>query len=113
MKAIHAQYYALKLKEKENETIIYFGRLGEKILVQEPEYIKPLLNAVRKEGLIYGICGYCVSSPHLSIAAILRSKGHRLMKNEHEGISKILERSYQIILFSSLTFQDFKIIDPT
>ena len=80
VKAAHALHYALKLKEKGNQVLVYFEGLGEKILVQEPQYIKPLLDAAKREGLIYGVCGYCASPPHLNVADKLKEKGYRRRK---------------------------------
>lgn len=100
VKAVHALHYALGLKEKGHEVIVYFEGLGEKILTLEPDYIKPVLNKAIKEGLIYGVCGYCASPPHLNIADKLRQKGYNLIGNEndHKDISEFIEKGYNVIL---------------
>ncbi|BFH73129.1 hypothetical protein SJAV_10730 [Sulfurisphaera javensis] len=100
VKAAHALHYAINLKRKGNEVLVYFEGLGEKILVSDNEYIKPLLNEALKEGIVYGACGYCASPPHLNIKDKLLNRGIRLFgdENDHKDLSLFIDNGYQIML---------------
>jgi hypothetical protein len=100
VKASHALHYAIGLKRKGNEVLIYFEGLGEKILTNEIQYIKPVLEEASREGLIYGACGYCASPPHLNLRDKITSKGIRLIGNEnhHDDLTELVEKGYDIIM---------------
>ncbi|BFI75624.1 hypothetical protein [Sulfurisphaera ohwakuensis] len=100
VKAAHALHYAINLKKKGNDVVIYFEGLGEKILISDNSYIKPLVDEATKQGIIYSACGYCASPPHLNIRDKVVAKGFRLLgdENDHKDLSLFIEEGYQIIL---------------
>ncbi|BCU66662.1 hypothetical protein HS7_00990 [Sulfolobales archaeon HS-7] len=100
VKAAHALHYAINLKKKGKDVFLYFEGLGEKLLVNDIPYIKPLIDEAIRMNLIYGVCGYCASPPHLNVKDKLLAKNFELIGDEtdHKDISTFLDEGYNVII---------------
>jgi len=103
IKAAHALHYAVQLKRKGHDVLVYFDGLGSKIPISDSPYkgLRPAYEAAYREGIIYGVCGYCASPPHLNIRDKLTAFRIRLIGDEehHEDISMFVDQGYQVFIF--------------
>jgi len=103
IKAAHALHYAVGLKGRGHDVVVYFDGLGSRIPIAQSPYkgLRPAYEEALRAGLIYGACGYCASPPHLNIGDELRRAGLRLVGDEehHEDLSIFIDSGYQVLVF--------------
>lgn len=99
VKAMHALQYALALKQKGNDVIIFFDGLGTKIPISS---LKSLVEQALKEGIVYGACGYCASPPHANTRDKLKEQVKEIKligdEHDHKDLSMFSEMGYQVII---------------
>jgi len=103
IRAAHALHYAVQLKRAGHDVVVYFDGLGSRVPIADSPYkgLRPAYEVAQREGVIYGVCGYCASPPHLNIRDKLTALKIRLIGDEehHEDLSKFINNSYQILVF--------------
>ena len=105
IKAAHALHYAVQLKRKGHDVLVYFDGLGSRIPIASANSpykgLKPAYDEAYREGIIYGVCGYCASPPHLNIRDSLTKLNIRLIGDEehHEDISMFIDKGYTVLMF--------------
>jgi predicted peroxiredoxin len=98
VKALHALQYALALKKKGYEVLLYFDGLGTRVPLDSR--LKPLVEEAISLGIVYGACGYCASPPHVGVEESLRQIKINLVGNEHDhkDLTTLSELGYQVIM---------------
>ncbi|WP_069807082.1 hypothetical protein [Vulcanisaeta thermophila] len=105
IKAAHALHYAVQLKRKGHDVLVYFDGLGSKIPIESGNSpyrgLRAAYDEAYGEGIIYGVCGYCASPPHLNIRDAIAKLNIRLLGDEehHEDLSMFIERGYEVLVF--------------
>jgi len=99
VRAAHALHYAVQLKRAGHDVVVYFDGLGSRVPIADS--LRPAYEVAQREGVIYGVCGYCASPPHLNIRDKLTALKIRLIGDEehHEDLSKFINNSYQVLVF--------------
>lgn len=101
VKAEHALHYALALKAKGHDVIIYFDGLGTKVPISSSPLLKPFVEQAIKAGIVYGACGYCASPGHAGTRdKLLEIKEIKLIGNEndHKDLSIFNDMGYEVII---------------
>jgi hypothetical protein len=103
IRAAHALHYAVQLKRAGYDVVVYFDGFGSRVPIADSPYkgLRPAYEVAQREGVIYGVCGYCASPPHLNIKDKLTALKIRLIGDEehHEDTSKFINNGYQILVF--------------
>nr|KJR74165.1 MAG: hypothetical protein TU35_01510 [Thermoproteus sp. AZ2] len=103
IKAAHALHYAAQLKRSGHDVVVYFDGLGSKIPISDSPYrgLRPAYEVAYREGIIYGVCGYCASPPHLNIKDKIAALRIRLVGDEehHEDLSMFINNGYTALVF--------------
>jgi len=93
----------LRNKRAGYDVVVYFDGLGSRVPIADSPYkgLRPAYEVAQREGVIYGVCGYCASPPHLNIKDKLTALKIRLIGDEehHEDLSKFINNGYQILVF--------------
>ena len=89
----------LRNKRAGHDVVVYFDGLGSRIPIADS--LRPAYEAAQREGVIYGVCGYCASPPHLNIRDKLTALKIRLIGDEehHEDLSIFINNGYQVLVF--------------
>lgn len=97
VKAMHAIQYAIALKRKGHEVVIFFDGLGTKVPLSQ---LKSLVEQASRMGLIYGACGYCASPPHVNVSSKLKEVGIRLLGDEgdHKDLTLFHDMGYEVVM---------------
>jgi len=97
VKAMHAIQYAMALKRKGHEVLIFFDGLGTKVPLSQ---LRPLVEEATKMGLVYGACGYCAPPPPVNVSSRLREAGLKLLgdENDHKDLTLFHEIGYEVIM---------------
>jgi hypothetical protein len=93
----------LRNKRAGHDVVVYFDGLGSRVPIVDSPYkgLRPAYEVAQREGVIYGVCGYCASPPHLNIRDKLTALKIRLIGDEehHEDLSIFINNGYQILVF--------------
>ena len=89
----------LRNKRAGHDVVVYFDGLGSRIPIADS--LRPAYEVAQREGVIYGVCGYCASPPHLNIRDKLTALKIRLIGDEehHEDLSMFINNGYQVLVF--------------
>ncbi len=101
IKAAHALHYAVELKEKGHEALVYFDGLGTKIPITDSPYkgLRPAYERAMKKSSILGACGYCVSPTHLNIKDKLPTSVKLIGDEEHHyAFTDLVDKGFQIVM---------------
>ncbi len=104
IRAAHALHYAVSMKRKGIEAVVYLEGPSTAIPVaaEQSPYpgLKDALREALAEGVILGACGYCASPGHVGVKDELIRRGLRLIGDlsHHEDLSFLLEQGYEVIV---------------
>lgn len=102
-RAVHALLYSKELKEHGHEVVLVFDGAGtewasEWLDPESQDKLKPMYEALRKEGVTQVICDFCANA--FQVKEKLKAQGQALTSEYqgHPSIAKWADQGYQIVV---------------
>jgi len=100
-RAVHALLYTQELNESGHSATLIFDGGGTRWIQEfkkEDNPLAPLYRSVKKEGLISGVCGYCITAFD-GDKQVIEDEGLSLISDYkgHPSVAKLISEGYQII----------------